>query len=429
MIRVKTSRLSALTVPSVLAGLTETLSQIHDPEIIGALLDLDVRPATYSFDELYGLKIDLIGRPMPETITAVRIDDQSNRLEVAALNPSDAEVLAWVAEATVSRRLPASSAVVVHGIEAVRLEQLTDEHPTGTLSGGARIQRRLSPTVAANCTLGFNADKSSAFGGPNYGFVTNAHCSSTAGSVDGTEQFQAALGDRRIGTEETDPPFLHSSSYAAQGPGGNECPVGGYCRYSDAAFYEYDVSFGSGGPGASIYRTTGANNGSLEIAESTNLDGQTIPYSYFLVNDQGPYYIMTGQTINKVGQVTGWTQGTVDENCEQVTFDGPLNQHLICQAVVDLRGGDPSKASAGRGDSGSAAFTLNSDGETVRIRGLLWAGRSQIGNTETFRKALLSHYGDIEYELGQMDVSGTVPGSPGYGDPGDPDCPDGQIEC
>ena len=52
-----------------------------------------------------------------------------------------------------------------------------------------------------------------------------------------------------------------------------------------------------------------------------------------------------------------------------------------------------------------------------------------IGRERYLRRAYASHYHDVVYELGSMDVSGYTPGSPSYGSGPGEGCPDGQLQC
>jgi hypothetical protein len=113
----------------------------------------------------------------------------------------------------------------------------------------AGVQIRFSGFV---CSLGFNAIR----GGVS-GFVTASHCSDQQGTVDGTQYYQPLnqVPAEFIGTEIADPQYRRNIS---------GCPRGRVCRYSDSNFVDGDdnVDFAPG----TIAKTTGPNNGSLEVA-------------------------------------------------------------------------------------------------------------------------------------------------------------------
>ena len=231
------------------------------------------------------------------------------------------------------------------------------------------LRDRIRPVVAGVqirftrfvCSLGFNA-----FRGATAGYVTAAHCSTKQGEVDGTEYYQPLqqVPEEFIGTEVADPPFFRSV---------DGCPSGRRCRYSDSNFSEGDsgVLFTLG----AIARTTGPNNGSLEI------DGQ------FEIVAEGAASV--GQTANKVGRSTGWTQGTVTRTCVNTGVSGS-NIVLLCQDFVQ----NTLQIVAG-GDSGSPVFATNG-GRRATLLGNLWGGN---GSGTLF---VYSPIGNIELELGPL---------------------------
>jgi hypothetical protein len=214
------------------------------------------------------------------------------------------------------------------------------------------------------CSLGFNATR-----GGTGGYVTASHCSTNQGTVDGTQYYQPLnqVPDEFIGTEVADPTFFRDA---------NGCPRGRKCRYSDSNFSEGDpgVLFTIGG----IARTTGPNNGSLEIA------GQ------FTINAKGAAAV--GDTGNKVGRTTGWTQGTVTRTCVN-TGVSSSNIVLLCQDFVE----NNNVQIVGGGDSGSPVFRVNRNG-SVTLLGNLWGGNSS-GTLFVY-----SPIANIEHELGPLTV-------------------------
>src|SRR5439155_20683672 len=115
------------------------------------------------------------------------------------------------------------------------------------------------------------------------------------------------------------------------------CPHGRVCRYSDSNFSQGadGVAFTLG----SIAKTTGPNNGSLDIAGT------------FTIGGDGPATV--GQTANKVGRTTGWGQGVVTRTCTNTGVSGS-NIVLLCQDFVE---NGAAQIVAG-GDSGSPVFRI-----------------------------------------------------------------------
>jgi hypothetical protein len=216
------------------------------------------------------------------------------------------------------------------------------------------------------CSLGFNAWRAGV-----EGYVTASHCSDRQGEVDGTLYYQPLnqMADEFIGTEIADPPFFRNLFFL----NADGCPLGRKCRYSDSNFSDGDdaVAFTLGG----IARTTGPNNGSLEIAGE------------FVIRAQGA--AMVGQTGNKVGQTTGWTQGIVTRTCVN-TGVSASNIVLLCQDFVEN-----TVQIVNSGDSGSPVFRINV-GDSVTLLGNLWGGNSS-GTLFVY-----SPIANIERELGAL---------------------------
>jgi hypothetical protein len=221
----------------------------------------------------------------------------------------------------------------------------------------AGLQIRFSQYL---CSLGFNAWLES-----TGGYVTAAHCSTRQGEVDGTEYYQPLnrVPDEFIGTEVADPAFFR----------GGGCPRGRKCRYSDSNFSAGDsaVSFALG----TIARTMGPNNGSLEIAGAFSISGEGTA--------------LVGQTANKVGRTTGWTQGQVTRTCVNTGVSGS-NIVLLCQDFVEN-----NRQIVAGGDSGSPVFRINNSGR-VTLLGNLWGGNSS-GTLFVY-----SPIANIERELGPL---------------------------
>jgi hypothetical protein len=229
------------------------------------------------------------------------------------------------------------------------LSQSVDIVETEPIFRVATLRDKVRPVVAGLqirfsqflCSLGFNATRAGVVG-----YVTAAHCSDRQGDVDGTNYYQPLnqVADEFIGTEIADPGFFRDSP----------CPRGRKCRYSDSNFSDgaNGVIFTLGG----IAKTSGPNNGSLEI------NGQ------FSITADGAASV--GQTANKVGRTTGWTQGTVTRTCVNTGVSGS-NIVLLCQDFVEN-----TAQIVGGGDSGSPVFRLNGGGTNVILLGNLWGGNS-----------------------------------------------------
>jgi hypothetical protein len=242
--------------------------------------------------------------------------------------------------------------------EAVIVEE------TEPITFAATLRERVRPIVGGLqinfpgflCTLGFNAVRS----GQN-SFITNSHCTNTQGGTEGTPYWQPlqSVDPVQIGTEVDDPVYFRRR---------NGCPNGRRCRFSDAsrAAYAPSIQFTLG----SLAKTTGPNNGSITINGS------------FSIADEGSAAV--GQTVNKVGRTTGWTQGVVTNTCVNTGVSGS-NIVQLCQTFVS--------AGVGGGDSGSPVFTGTSG---VTLVGILWGGNS------SGTQFVYSPISNIEQELGAL---------------------------
>jgi hypothetical protein len=211
------------------------------------------------------------------------------------------------------------------------------------------------------CTLGFNATRSGV-----RGFVTASHCTNTQGGVESTPYWQPTQTSRptQIATETVDPTYKSTLS---------GCPSGRKCRRSDAAFAKY------------INSTTNTL-GSIAKTATTSSSDLTIAGHWLVTSNATSSSFTVGQTVNKVGRTTGWSQGKVVATCATVNVSGS-NITQICQTVVN--------AKVGAGDSGSDVFTVTS-GSNVKLSGVLWGGSSD------GKQFVFSPFPNITGELGSL---------------------------
>jgi hypothetical protein len=278
-------------------------------------------------------------------------DETNGRLVVGVL---DRDVEGLVRARLRVLDVPSQSVDVVETEPILRVDTLRD-NVRPVVAG---LQIRFSQFL---CSLGFNASLDGV-----EGFVTASHCSDQQGDVDGTLYYQPLnqVAGEFIGTEIADPRFFRNA---------DGCPRGRKCRYSDSNFSDGDdaVAFTLG----EIARTSGPNNGSLEIAGE------------FAISAEGAATV--GQTANKVGRTTGWTQGMVTRTCVNTGVSGS-NIVLLCQDFVE----NAAVQIVGGGDSGSPVFRTGGSG--VTLLGNLWGGNSS-GTLFVY-----SPIANIELELGDL---------------------------
>jgi hypothetical protein len=259
-------------------------------------------------------------------------DETSGRLVVGVL---DRGIQGLIRARLAVLGIPAQSVDVVETEAIFQVATLRDK--IRPVVGGVQI--RFSGFL---CSFGFNAVR-----GATSGFVTASHCSDTQGSVDGTQYYQPLnqVADEFIGSEIADPAYRRNIA---------GCPKGRKCRHSDANFSDGDnsVQFNLG----AIAKTTGPNNGSLEI------DGE------FAIVGEQPGAVQ--DTVNKVGRSTGWTRGTITRTCVNTGVSG-TSIVLLCQDFVE----NSVRIVAG-GDSGSPVFKIDGGERGVTLLGGLWGGNS-----------------------------------------------------
>lgn len=289
------------------------------------------------------------------------IDETKNRLTVGV---DDLGIADQVAQALARLGIPSLAVNIVKTEPIVPLTTLQDR--VRPILAGLQIN-----FPGFLCTLGFNAVRQ----GVN-GFVTASHCTTTQGGVESTLYWQPlqSVDPVQIGTETVDPLYLSST-----------CPSGlrgKLCRYSDSSFAAYSsdpsVTYTLG----SIEKTDSVNTGSLTIAGS------------FRVTAKAASNALVGDTLNKVGRTTGWSQGQVVASCANVGVQGSRIVQL-CQ--------DEVSATVGAGDSGSDVFKITNSPQTndVTLSGILWGG-NQSGTL--FVDSPISNVQRSATELGTLTV-------------------------
>jgi hypothetical protein len=296
------------------------------------------------------------------------LNETRNRVVIGVHDPS---VMAPIRALAARLGIP-EDAVVVEAAEPIR--------PMVTL-------RQLAPSIMGGyqihfgnylCTLGFNALSGSA-----ESFITNSHCTNKQGEMTGTLYYQptSSVSPTAIGIEVDDPEYWK----------GDGCPQGSRCRYSDAAraLRQSDRTFSRG----YIAKTTGPNNGSLEVAGSFRITGT---YDQAGLDKN---CVVEGTSLSKVGRTTGWTAGTVTNSCFHT---GVLGSNIVQLYQVRV------SANVDSGDSGSPVFRFPGTTDDVTLYGILWGGGSS--------SFVFSPITNVRHELGGMTVTaGGEPAPPATG--------------
>jgi hypothetical protein len=349
------SRLNAcrLIVPAVLvfvAACQETTSPAAPPAVARVV------PPAYAPQQVQRW-FDVMAREglaLPGTVLA-DYDETTNRVVVGVEHAAAAASVRGLA----ARLGVPAAALVVREMEPIQFTQTLQDRVDPRIGG---IQIHFGNFL---CSMGFNA-----VDGGQASFVTASHCTNKQGGVEGTVYYQPlqSVDGVSIGTEVEDPVYKRNIA---------GCPHGKKCRHSDASRAAYNGGINSAL--GQIARTDAAspNTYSLVLNGSISLSG----------GDTRDHFTI-GETINKVGRTTGWTQGQVTMTCVTVNVSGS-NISQICQTIVEN-----SVQIVGGGDSGSPVYTSSN-----ALAGILWGGNSS-GTLLVF-----SPLKNVQDELGPLQVN------------------------
>lgn len=349
------SRLNAvhLIVPAVLvfvAACQETTSPAAPPAVARVVPPAYARQQVQRWFDVMARE----GLALPGTVLA-DYDESTNRVVVGVEHAA-----AGAAVRALAARLGVPAGVlVVREMEPIRFAQTLQDRVDPRIGG---IQIHFGNFL---CSMGFNA-----LDGGQASFVSASHCTNTQGGVEGTVYYQPlqSVDGVSIGTEVEDPVYLRRIA---------GCPRGKKCRHSDAARAAYNPGITSALGQIAKTDAASPNTGSLVLNGSITLTGGDLR-DHFTI----------GETINKVGRTTGWTQGQVTATCATVNVSGS-NISQICQTIVEN-----AVQIVGAGDSGSPVYTAGN-----ALAGILWGGNSS-GTLLVF-----SPLKNVEDELGPLQVT------------------------
>jgi hypothetical protein len=363
-----------LTDPAQAGAAKQVIAEVFGQDVVKS--GMQVLQGRYRFSQLgewYSLAHRLI-----EQIKDMRmldIDEGYNRLAVGVAKK---EATSQVEQMLFQLGIP-REAVFIEVDESIPATH-TLQNTVGN-QGGLQIFSVIAGIPTWICTRAFSAIDLTY---SRAGFVTNSHCTSPSGVVDGVMGgavfFEPTFPGARAGVEVTDPPI----SLRCDGYGGGVLTVA--CRLSDSAFVRYDDGVRALGVGY--------------IARPTS---QTIAAPVLTISHTAsPFRItakatatLSGATLNKVGRTTGWTSGTVGTTCAQIKqLGGPW---LRCQYRVRTAAFPPLTIGA-PGDSGSPVFAITSASGDVTLHGLLWGGNRDR------TKFVFSPINSVESELGPLQV-------------------------
>ena len=124
-------------------------------------------------------------------------------------------------------------------------------------------------------------------------------------------------------------------------------------------------------------------------------------------------YVISNETIHKIGQTSGWTYGAVEATCVDFAWPVyPFDDETKCSDRIDLNS-EP-------GDSGGPAFSVVS-GTNVQLRGI------DIGHDPVTSDAYISNLGQIAIDLGHVTYYDR--GTPSASIEGPTEAPGMGIQC
>lgn len=316
-----------------------------------------VRHGQFDFAELDAIRGRLITQI--GNMAGIQMFDTDERANNVFVGVADEQTRQRVLARLAALNLPQNSVQV----------DITDIRPLTSLSnsvrptvGGLDIEYTTSDNVTHDCTLGVNVLYGNAAAGiptGTPGFYTASHCSQTEGQTEGTVYSQG-VGGSRVGYEAYEHPFY---TYATD-PTNCPYPFTNYgCRWSDVTFVAYDS--GVSRKQGYLAQTTSKGVG-LGQAGSTTL-AILGTWQFAATSTVLP---VAGMTLDKVGEATGWTEGSVRRTCFEAATDctncgSTINKvYVRCSTEVDADGT--------YGDSGAPVFQLLGQNNNVAFSGIVW---------------------------------------------------------
>lgn len=291
-------------------------------------------------------------------VTSLGVDESDNRVRIGI---EEGSVELEVRDLLATLGVPEDAVIIYIDPRAVSTAlTLDDAQPDGLIQGGWQIDAPGS----GPCTLGFPAKRHSDQAPV---FVSASHCTYKRAEPDGYS-FRQPEGGQVIGPEIVDP-YAHLC-------GSN------LCREADAALMSASVPIDF----EKIARTTQRSSCDA-CGASLNIDTANPTLT---ITDTYPHTI-EGETLDKIGQTTGWTYGEVFSTCDDIEVD---NLVKLCSDRINF--------SVDFGDSGSPVFRLAPYGN-VQLRGIVW-GRN--ANLWRGRYGIISDLHQIQKDLGSLVFAG-----------------------
>lgn len=328
--------------------------------------DLIVRTADYSFLELKGWRDRLMNADILTTpgVVWLDLDEFRNRVVIGLDVGADPGAARAIAEGLA---IPFQALAFEVTGPYVRQQTLRDEFRP--LQGGIQIQR-VSGASRVGCTLGFTALRNS-----QQVFLTAGHCSPNPTGTDSVAQFQPVAPLTRAESLTMSPIGREIFQYSE--PCGNR-----RCSYSDAAIYGL-IPTQAWGLGRIAQPAYGCFPGPCSPPV---LDVSS--WSPYWVIDTTHESFVVGDLVSQIGSATGWSQGSVQSTCVNITPSKGVQYN--CQMFASYGSSD--------GDSGAPILLdiMGGADSTITLGGI-HSGRSG-------KNAVFSPWSGIVQDYGTLMV-------------------------
>lgn len=354
-----------------LALFQERLPRVHRPLRGGG--KFIIRPGQFTFPQLAGWRDEVVASVLHlPGVIFVDLDEAANQVTVGIDRTRFAAVRGEAASTLARGPVPPAALSFVETSPVV-----TEQTGSGTtvedrrrpLIGGLAMDYSLNGVYVNGCTIGFVAEQNG-----RRGFITNSHCSYKEWGTENTEYHQSVFdGGSSVGFEYKDSNGSSCGLFSSRD-----------CRKSDATFAAVHVGAELG----TIARTMSVGGPGRHAVGSKEIDSG---YQQVIVSKAAS--TAQGEIVDKVGRTTGWTTGSVERSCVEISVSS--SKVLRCQHYASY--------GSASGDSGSPVFTTEwryvyINPFRVSLRGI------HSGSTQDGLYAVFSPITGIEADLGTLTV-------------------------
>ena len=271
----------------------------------------------------------------------------------------------------------------------ILLENLVDR--VRPFRAGTRIQSIFNGRIRNACTYGASAVWRGHPG--TYYLIMASHCTQDDPSQWGLVGANIYQSEAPLFQNDSANFFLGREFFDPQGS--SPCTVEGQpvtsCRHSDAAFVQiYPVHFESDVDQGYVAKPAGSPVYLPSRSGTLAIDNFNPTIRIDAINMD----LFVGDTVQKIGEKTGWTAGEVTDSCRDVGVVDDLNPNriygLLCSMVATM--------GSGSGDSGAPVIRLAPSGSYL-MAGLLWGGAPPADASGNFAVMYASSWAWVSTDL------------------------------